>query len=325
MSADDVLQDLRTRLVVGAHRRRARERARLVVGAAVAILLAVLVGGVVLTGRTDDPTRIATLPADGITDTCNALLDLQDARRMIDPAAIDYPGLAARAARSGDGELAASGRLVRDATPGTEDPTVVAQALDRMVDRCRDLGAPGMVAIYVPARLGPAPNVALDGFGTEQPMLPSTDRPFARGGDPYGHDLSPIALARSEAGAYVMTWSYRTPNGQQFCLSYGTLGGTSGGGGSEACGPYDDEPLRSPINRPPINLVGGLSGRVVATVSDQVSFVVVEIDGRHLVQRPAEGYAVFATGDERGNEVVARAYGVDGAVLGCVASGTLSC
>lgn len=338
MSYESVVEHMQRELVAGATRRRRRERVHRGI-AAVVVAAVVVVGAVALTRDDEQATRVTTEPTEptaearaaASTEACYSYLDLTAFGAGPGPsttAALEQ--IAALATTSGDEALIRIIATLRDKNPKaagetTSEETVreLVAAYQQMIARCREIGLPGLNPVYVSPSRGPAPRVELSAYGTQQP-LEFVTQPPAGATTPQGRGLSPVALAASPQGAYVITWSYQpaTATSRGYCRTFGTTRGYSG-----TCGPLDD-PKTVPLSGPIRPAAGDTLDATSIEVSESVSFVVFEAPGVRLVQRPAAGIAIFvwqATAPATRKDFTARAYDADGVELGCVASGTSSC
>jgi hypothetical protein len=338
MSYESMVDHMQRELVAGATRRRRRERIHRGV-AAVVVAAAVVIGAVALTGDDDEASRISTEPtpptaearAAARTEACYAYLDLTAFAALPGPsttAALEQ--IAALATTSGDEALARITATIRDKYPKSSGDTTseetareLGAAYRGLIDRCREIGLPGLNPVYVSPPRGPAPRVDLSAYGTEQPLEPATTLP-TNATPAQGRDLSPVALAATPQGAYVMTYSYQSAGAPTptFCRRFG-----SAHGGSGICGAIDD-PKTIPLSDLIRAAFGEFLDATPIEVSDSVSFVVFEAPGQRLVQRPAAGIAMFVwqpNAPATRKDFTARAYAADGVQLGCVASGTSVC
>jgi len=338
MSYESMVDHMQRELVAGATRRRRRERFHRGV-AAVVVAVAVVIGAVALTGDDDEASRISTEPtqptaearAAARTEACYAYLDLTAFAAVPGPsttAALEQ--IAALATTSGDEALTRITATLRDKYPKSSGETTneetareLGAAYRGLIARCREIGLPGLNPVYVNPSRGPVPRVELSAYGTEQPLEPATTLP-TNAMPAQGRGLSPVALAATPQGAYVMTWSYQSASApsRASCRWFG-----SARGGNGVCGPIDD-PKADPLSGPIRLAFGETLDATPIEVSDSVSFVVFEAPGQRLVQRPAAGIAMFVwepNAPATRKDFTARAYDADGGVLGCVASGASAC
>ena len=336
MSYESVVEHMQRELVAGATRRRRRERLYRGV-AAVVVATAVVIGAVALTRDDEQATQVSTEPTEGTPEAraaagieaCNSYLDLNDLAVPPGPRlAAAFDQLAVLAAKSGDESLIRITATLRDKypatgeTPSEESLLQIGAAYREMIARCREIGVPGFNPVYVPAPAGPTPRVDLSVYGTQQP-LEFVTKPPAGAMAPQGRDLSPVVIAATPQGAYVMTYSRENASAaaRQHCRWIGSPGG---GGGS--CGPAND-PKAVPLP----GAIGPATNTRDATgfqVSDATSFVVFDAPGLRLVQRPSSAVTIFVwepNAPATRTDFTARAYDADGVELDCTASGSGRC
>lgn len=301
--------DLRTQLLRGAEqRRRTERRQKYVLAAAPVLLIALLLTAWWTANRDGDGSDIGTSP--GLTadaaGACDALLSRREASTVLreDLAIEAFERFVPYAEASGDEAFTDLAQYDLTLEPSPDE----LRALDRALNRCRELGAPGFAVTVVPAAFGPEPVVDLADYGTVQLLQPTTDttdlpidlRPIER-------NISPIRLARSDDGLYVVRYEYDDLTGRASCLWLG-LGISSHG----SCGGFQIE-----HDQPLAPLTVAAPGAAVAAGSD-VSFVVFERDGTTFVQRPVDGIVITAADPSRGTSAPVRAYAADGTLLSCI-------
>jgi hypothetical protein len=315
MNDDPFVTRLRADLLRGAARRRRAERRRTVVLTATPLLLALVAAGAFLFGRElrDDVTT-ETGPSPEVVEACDALSDAWHARSTLDPGRLDAAMTEFRrlAAVSDDPEL-------RELAPGLVPPRTNAvdeRFIDdfvRAADRCRALRVPSWTPVYVPARLGPAPQIDLAAYGevVEWKRLTDGDAlPVTGTVHPVGRGLSPVRALRTDAGAWVAVWTIVDAIGATSeCWSIGVQTAT-GSGSSGGC--PGGAPRSAGIT------AAGTAAGAGFLVREDAAFVVLEVDGAAYVQRPAENVVLFAgVVVTPGDGAVARAYGSDGIELAC--------
>ncbi|MFN3215522.1 MAG: hypothetical protein ACE367_03400 [Acidimicrobiales bacterium] len=175
--------------------------------------------------------------------------------------------------------------------------------VDGAIGACRDQHVPGFAQVWLsPWPPAPVPQVDLSAFGTEQPL---------EAGDIAGHaitrslhslDLGPIAAFEVFPGFAVArsTSQAAAGAGATDCVF-----AMSANGGASACG-RDAEWMFVPFSE--------ATGRgvVLATVDAEVAFVVADVDGEQLVQRPVGGQVAMVVGAGPGTVSF---YTADGEVL----------
>lgn len=157
--------------------------------------------------------------------------------------------------------------------------------VDGAIGACRDQHVPGFAQVWLsPWPPAPVPQLDLSAFGAEQPL---------EAGDIAGHaitrslqslDLGPIAAFEVFPGFAVARYTSRAGAGATDCVF-----AMSANGGASACG-SDAEWMFVPFSE--------ATGRgvVLATVDADVAFVVADVDGEQLVQRPVGGQVALVVG-----------------------------
>lgn len=335
MSDETVDEPVQREPSAEAARGRSHKRIYLGVGGVV-VALAVIVGAVAFTlgeddGATPVPTEPTAKPLDEATrlEACNKLLDLETNAPFPGPGLVAAIGeFAAAAAASGDPVLTENASTYGDiyvTSNGFVSSEVGVKAHDDLIAHCRSLGGAGLNPVFVAPSAGPTPRVDLRAYGTEQ-LLEPVDRLPSYVRVPRGRDMSPVQLAVSNRGGYVMAWTYNQGlDNPHRCLAHGS----ERGGGSTSC-PRADDTQSVPAESLRVAAVSSstLSDPVaLIEVSDMTAFVVFEAPGQRFVQRPAAGVTVFvwqlASSANVGN-FTARAYDADGQAFGCATLGTAS-
>ena len=309
MSVDQVTEEIRDQLLDGARRRLRHERRRAWIAGVVAVVAVIAVVGVVVV-RSQESTRVTTVASTGdqaafaVCDEFLSIIARSDFNRN------DWDTFARNAAATDDAELATLAAALRDR--GWTPANMVADdyvAIRQVRTHCTDIGSPSFNARYVPIELGPQPAVDLRTYGETQ-LFEFDEQPAQGPPPPVGRGLSPVQLAVTSKGGYVLYWTAAgEPSGTSSCLAYGATAvihlescvGTGDARGAEVSRPFATADHISTLHVP--------AG---------TSFVVMESAGERYVQRPAAQTVVIVWKTPRNQTpVTAREYDVNGNELRC--------
>jgi hypothetical protein len=315
MSVDQVTEEIRAQLLSGARRRLRRERMRVWIGAAVAVI-AVVAGLTTAVVRSHDSTRVTTVATPGdqaAFAVCDGYLTIKERLASLDPIErSDWDALAQKAAATDDAKLAALVAKARDEWAPQTFTAAYNEATVALTKHCTDIGDPNYNAHYVPIELGPQPAVDLRAYGEPQLFEFAEQPPKGPQGPtpPVGRDLSPVEIGVTGQGGYVMSWSYAgEPSGTTSCLSYGStsvlrLQSCVGQGNVK-----DGELFRG---------LQTADRMTTLPVPAETSFVVIESSSDRYVQRPAaQTVVILWKRPLNQTPVTAREYDANGTELRC--------
>lgn len=314
MSVDQVTEETRAQLLTGARRRLRRERMRVWIRAAVAVI-AVVAGLTTAVVSSHDPTRVTTVASPGdqaAFAVCDGYLSITSRQSALVPVdRSDWDALAQQAAATDDAKLAALVAKARDEWAPQTFTAAYDEATVALTKLCTHIGDPNYNAHYVPIEFGPQPAVDLRAYGEPQLFEFAEQPPKGPQGPPppVGRDLGPVEIGVTARGGYVMYWTFAgEPPGAASCFEYGS----AISGRLKSCGSGD---MKGAEGTRPFETMDRMT---TLHVSAETSFVVMESSSDRYVQRPAAQTVVIVWKTPRNQTpVTAREYDANGTELRC--------
>ncbi len=312
MSFDATISHLRTQLTDGATRRRRTEHRRLVAALSTAALAVIVAAGALALAPDDDAGNVLTTTAIATEQraVCDAFLHALSDASLAPLTARQTAPVVELAARLPSDDPLSAGRYL-----STPDDPRFADAYNALDAGCRDLGHPDFNLVYVAAPIPTPVDVPEQYRGaTAQLFRGATEAPADFDGPIHvGRNMSTVQTAVTDAGAFLVTWSYDDSSGRRrTCTTFGLL--RTGGAN---CHPTAEPPRRAD----PLDLLSGSSFpyRLTAVATaPEVAVLVATSDNREtIVQQPVLGHAVIVWTDATGTVITLRGFAADGTLVAC--------